>query len=118
MDNDKVKAIAEGFCEHHSDFEKKLNQIIDAQEDKMMDIWKMTKTELYEITMTSQKVVLEHISGLKDMVTNFLNITARNTERHEKEIANIHKRVLKLETRYHEMNGIIKQKKEPDEYNK
>jgi hypothetical protein len=98
----EAKDVSMGYCEHHTEFENKINCIIEVQEDKMMDIWKMTKGELYKIVLDSQEVILGHINGLKDMVTNFLNTTARATERHDKEIEKLNIRMQQIEKRYHD----------------
>lgn len=101
LKEERAKSVSMGFCENHLAFVRERDRLLEVQEDKMMDIWKMTKEELYKIVMNSQEVILEHISGLKDMVTNFLSTTARTTERHDKEIEALTTRLIKLEQKYH-----------------
>jgi hypothetical protein len=103
-----LKAISKGYCEYHAEFEKKHNDIIEVQEDKYMAIWEITKKELYEIVITSQKVVIEHLNDLKGMVTNFISLTAGNIKRHENEIERLNKRMLSMEKRYHILKNEIK----------
>jgi len=103
--NERAEAVSKGYCEYHPEFERKITGIIDAQEDKMMDVWKITKKELYDIVMTSQATVLDHISSLKDMVTNFLNLTAQSTKTHEEKIEMILQRIATLERKYHDIKN-------------
>jgi hypothetical protein len=93
----KAELFVKGYCPHHEEFQKSIDEKLNLIEDKSRGMWGLVEAKWHNIVADSQTVILEHIADLKGMVTAFITRNSNDITRLNEEVKKINNRVANIE---------------------